>query len=114
LLSQIRELDLARIDDWVEQLAKGTPDPVAATQDVGLVPSHSPEPCKPAPRRKYRETIVLGEKLISQGKVAAVTIAGRQGTRLASNGPNGDLPISPIKQETLFRLFAETIQTVTR
>ncbi len=112
LLSQIRELDLRQIDDWVEHLVKGTPAPPVATADFEPAPSYSPEPTDPAEQRKYREAIELGEKLISQGKVAALTVAGGQGTRLGFNGPKGDFPISPVRLKTLFRIFAETIQAV--
>ena len=46
--------------------------------------------------------------------MAALVVAGGQGTRLGFDGPKGNFPISPIKQKTLFRIFAETIQAVTR
>jgi UDP-N-acetylglucosamine/UDP-N-acetylgalactosamine diphosphorylase len=114
LLDQIRELDLAKIDDWVEHLVKNTPAPAVATKDFKPAPSYSPEPRNAAQRRKYKDAIELGEKLISQGKVAALTVAGGQGTRLGFDGPKGSFPISPIKHKTLFRLFAETIQAITQ
>jgi len=112
LLAQIRELDLAKIDDWVEHLVRGTPAPAVATQDFEPAPSYGPEPQGPEQQRKYRAAIELGEKLISQGKVAALTVAGGQGTRLGFDGPKGNYPISPIQHKTLFRIFAETIQAV--
>jgi len=112
LLDQIRELDLGKIDDWVEHLVKGTPAPALATTDFEPAPSYSPEPSDPAQRRKYNEAVDLGEKLISHGKVAALTVAGGQGTRLGFDGPKGNFPISPVQHKTLFRIFAETIQAV--
>lgn len=114
LLDEIRELDLAKIDDWVEHLVKGTPAPPVATEDFEPAPSYSPEPHDPAQRRKYRKAIELGETLISQGNVAALTVAGGQGTRLGFDGPKGNFPISPVRHKTLFRIFAETIQAVAR
>jgi UDP-N-acetylglucosamine/UDP-N-acetylgalactosamine diphosphorylase len=108
LLDQIRELDLAKIDDWVEHLVKGAPAPAVATQDFEPAPSYSPEPRNPAQRRKYREAIELGEKLIAQGKVAALTVAGGQGTRLGFDGPKGNFLISPSGIRRCFA-FAETI-----
>jgi UDP-N-acetylglucosamine/UDP-N-acetylgalactosamine diphosphorylase len=112
LLDQIRELDLAQIDEWIEHLVKGAPVPEVATRDFKPAPSYNPEPTDSEQRRKYREAIELGEKLISQGKVAALTVAGGQGTRLGFDGPKGNLPISPVRNKTLFRIFAETIQAV--
>ena len=73
-----------------------------------------PSRATPPQRRKYQEAIELGEKLISQGKVAALIVAGGQGTRLGFDGPKGNFPISPVKHKTLFRIFAETIQAVTQ
>jgi UDP-N-acetylglucosamine/UDP-N-acetylgalactosamine diphosphorylase len=114
LRDEIRELNLAKVDDWVERLVKGAPEPPVTHRDFEPATSYSPEPRNPAQRRKYKEAIELGEKLISQGKVAGMVVAGGQGTRLGFDGPKGDFPISPIKQKTLFRLFAETIQAVTQ
>lgn len=51
--------------------------------------------------------LVLGKKLIAEGKVAALLIAGGQGTRLGFKGPKGLYPISQVKGKTLFQLFAE-------
>ncbi len=46
--------------------------------------------------------------------MAALTVAGGQGTRLGFDGPKGNFPISPVRHKTLFRIFAETIQAVAR
>jgi UDP-N-acetylglucosamine/UDP-N-acetylgalactosamine diphosphorylase len=114
LLNQIRELDLARIDGWIEELVKQAPAPAVATQDFAPAPSYAPQPRDTTQQRKYKEAIDLGENLIARGKVAALTVAGGQGTRLGFDGPKGNYPISPIRHKTLFRLFAETIQAVSR
>ncbi|MCX5644286.1 MAG: UDPGP type 1 family protein [Phycisphaerae bacterium] len=114
LLGQIRELDLAKVDEWVERLVQSAPELPVARRDFEPATSYGPEPRSPAERRKYKEAIDLGEKLISRGKVAAMVVAGGQGTRLGFDGPKGNFPISPIKQKTLFRIFAETIQAVTQ
>ncbi|MHC4806876.1 MAG: UTP--glucose-1-phosphate uridylyltransferase, partial [Planctomycetota bacterium] len=56
----------------------------------------------------------FGRKLISTGKVAAFVVAGGQATRLEFDGPKGDFPISPVKNKTLFQIFAETITAVSQ
>jgi UDP-N-acetylglucosamine/UDP-N-acetylgalactosamine diphosphorylase len=56
----------------------------------------------------------LGKELIHQGKVAAFVVAGGQGTRLGFDGPKGDFPISPIKNKTLFQIFAEYIAAASK
>jgi UDP-N-acetylglucosamine/UDP-N-acetylgalactosamine diphosphorylase len=46
--------------------------------------------------------------------VAAFVVAGGQGTRLGFDGPKGNFPISPVKNKTLFQIFAETIAAVSK
>lgn len=56
-----------------------------------------------------REARVAGLELIRSGKVAALTVAGGQGTRLGFDGPKGTLPIGPASGRTLFEVFADQI-----
>jgi len=51
-----------------------------------------------------------GEAALSAGRVAAFTVAGGQGTRLGYDGPKGTFPVTPVKQKTLFQVFAEKIK----
>jgi UDP-N-acetylglucosamine/UDP-N-acetylgalactosamine diphosphorylase len=113
LLAQVNDLDLDSIDEWVATLVKGQPQP-PIQHDFEPAQSYSLVPTTSDLKRKYAQAIELGEKLISQGKVAALTVAGGQGTRLGFDGPKGNYPISPIKNKTLFRIFAETIAAVSR
>ncbi|MFZ9914271.1 MAG: UTP--glucose-1-phosphate uridylyltransferase, partial [Phycisphaerales bacterium] len=50
-----------------------------------------------------------GEDLLRQGKVAAFTVAGGQGTRLGWKGPKGTYPATVVTGRPLFRVFAEQI-----
>lgn len=54
--------------------------------------------------------IKKGEELLRAGRVAALVVAGGQGTRLGFHGPKGTLPITPIKKKSFFQLFAEKIK----
>jgi len=74
--------------------------------------SYTAKPADPQQQQKYRQAVKIGEKLIAEGKVAAFVVAGGQGTRLGFDGPKGDFAISPIKNKTLFQIFAETIAAV--
>ena len=108
LLTQLSSLDWPKIDDYVADCVKNPP---SVKLPADLAP---PEfyPARPKNRRqqgKYTQARELGEKLISAGKVAAFVVAGGQGTRLGFDRPKGDLPITPVKNKTLFRIFAETI-----
>ena len=53
-----------------------------------------------------------GEQLIAAGKVAAVVVAGGQGTRLGIDGPKGCVRVTPVKGKSLFQVFAEQIRAV--
>ena len=62
----------------------------------------------------YNKAFKHGEVLIRNGKTAAFTVAGGQGTRLGYDGPKGTLPVSPIKKKPLFQLFAEQILGISK
>lgn len=55
---------------------------------------------------KYFE---IGKKIVSEGKMGTIIIAGGQGTRLGFNGPKGIFPISNIKHKSLFQILAEKV-----
>ncbi|OHB63138.1 MAG: hypothetical protein A2Y77_07905 [Planctomycetes bacterium RBG_13_62_9] len=114
LLEQIEALDWSRICRWVETLVKHSPDRVVRDLDFEPAPSYSPRPRHDAELQKYSRAIRLGNELISAGTVAALLVAGGQGTRLGFKGPKGNYPISPVKGKTLFQIFAETIGAVSQ
>ena len=113
LLAQIRRLDFTRIDDWVAKYVKKH-DFTAIPADFAPAPYYSLSPADAEQKRKYAEAVKLGKHLISAGKVAAFVVAGGQGTRLGFDGPKGDFPISPVKNKTLFQIFAETIAAISK
>jgi len=55
---------------------------------------------------------ILGESLIYKNKIAVLIVAGGHGSRLGFNGPKGMFPISPIKNKSLFQLFAESVRAL--
>ncbi len=73
----------------------------------------------PIPKNKQQkqdaeEAKKIGEKLLTEGKVGAILVAGGQGTRLGFNGPKGLFKIGPISGKTLYQLFAERIYELTK
>ena len=112
LLGQIQDLDLTQIPVWVREIVTGEPEPAVLESDFEPAPAYGPHPRTDAERQKYAGAIELGKELISAGKVAGFVVAGGQGTRLGFDGPKGNYPISPIKNKTLFEVFAETIKAV--
>ena len=60
----------------------------------------------------YAKARRLGRSLIAEGKVAAFTVAGGQGTRLGVDGPKGAVEVTPVGNRSLFAIFAETVRAV--
>ncbi|MHC4609728.1 MAG: UTP--glucose-1-phosphate uridylyltransferase [Planctomycetota bacterium] len=110
LLSQIDSIPWSHLDPLVESHVRNKPeDPAPANLDPPVVYPCQPEAGEVA---SYRDATVLGDELIRAGKVAAFTVAGGQGTRLGFEGPKGAVTISPVREKTLFQLFAETVVAV--
>ena len=57
---------------------------------------------------KYYERI--GKKAIEEGKLAAVTMAGGQGTRLGHDGPKGTYDIGLDSHKSLFELLCDSLK----
>jgi UDP-N-acetylglucosamine/UDP-N-acetylgalactosamine diphosphorylase len=51
----------------------------------------------------------MGKRLLSEGKVGCLIVAGGQGSRLSFVKPKGFHPVTLIKEKCLFQLFAEKI-----
>ena len=99
LLDHLAELDLPL-------LAKLASDTAKASEDGGsLEPPETVDASDPA----ALERRTAGEALLRDGKVAAFTVAGGQGTRLGWNGPKGTFPATVVTGKPLFRVFAEQI-----
>ncbi len=108
LLAQISQLDFAQLGRWREEFVLST-SPFKLPDKLAPAPFYAHQPSDAEQRGKYDQASQLGDKLISQGKVAAFVVAGGQGTRLGFDGPKGNFPISPVKNKTLFQIFAEGI-----
>ena len=113
LLTQIGNLDFLQIDDLITNYIRKSAS-AAVDFDLAPAPFYSSEPIDADQRLKYSQAQDLGTSLISSGKVAAFVVAGGQGTRLGFDGPKGNFPISPVKNKTLFQLFAETIAAASK
>lgn len=110
LLLQIERLDFTEIDRWIANYIK-KPVTAAISAEIAPAPFYHFSPDREH-KRKYAQARELGKELISAGKVAAFVVAGGQGTRLGFDGPKGNFPISPVKNKTLFQIFAEIIAAI--
>ena len=112
LVAQVAAIDfdlLARlVEDHVTgsgpQAAMGSLEPA---EPIAL-PSNGAER---AARQRARD---IGEEALRSGQVAALVVAGGQGTRLGYDGPKGTFPASPIVGKSLFQLHAEKLLATSR
>ena len=101
LLAQIATLDPKSLAGCAEALRKGVEIPDSSK---GAAP-------KVAVLRgaKLAEAVAVGEKELKAGRVAALLVAGGQGSRLGYDGPKGCYSIGPITDAPLFYFHARKI-----
>jgi UDP-N-acetylglucosamine/UDP-N-acetylgalactosamine diphosphorylase len=111
----LADLDLCDLEAVSALVRDHLDSPSQAASYADLEPV-APLPCRPDLDQVggYADAVRLGREWIAAGKVAALTVAGGQGTRLGFDGPKGMFPISPVRHKTLFQLFAESLQAVAR
>ena len=103
LLAQADLIDFSNLSRLIKQAASGKDEkyegkleaPDVITLDQRL--------------EKDEEAKQIGEAALAAGEVAAVLVAGGQGTRLGYDGPKGMYPVTPIKKKSLFQLHAEKL-----
>jgi UDP-N-acetylglucosamine/UDP-N-acetylgalactosamine diphosphorylase len=113
LLNQIEQLEFNRIEENINRYVK-KPASSGLPKNFSAAPAYPAVPETAEQKEKYSRAKQVGTELISNGKVAAFVVAGGQGTRLGFDGPKGDFAISPVKNKTLFQLFAEQIAAAGR
>ena len=82
--------------------------------DLQPAPFFPLEPRNAAEADYYVQADIAGAGALSSGAVAAITVAGGQGSRLGFEGPKGTYPIAPVSGKTLFQYFAESIASASR
>ncbi len=113
LAAQLAEVDLEEIGRLVDTLVKGSGE--AAIDFRRLEPApFVPLPESGGDAALWNECRAAGEEALRAGRVAAFTVAGGQGTRLGYDGPKGTFPVTPVRQATLFQVFAEKILCAAR
>ena len=103
LLNQIRNINF----ELVKKLYDSTKEQKVNVEDK-ITPIDYLDKYKLNDQYKYYENI--GKKAIREGKLAAVTMAGGQGTRLGHNGPKGTYDIGLDSHKSLFELLADNLK----
>ncbi len=103
LLKQIKMIDF----DLANKLYDTTKGQKVNTSDE-ITPIDYLDKYKLNDQYKYYESI--GKKAIKEGKLAAVTMAGGQGTRLGHSGPKGTYDIGLDSHKSLFELLSDNLK----
>jgi UDP-N-acetylglucosamine/UDP-N-acetylgalactosamine diphosphorylase len=105
LLGQLRSLDLEELQRLYAQRDEAFALPAAERiQPVPVVRIGGIDP----------QTRRLGEESLRRGEVAALVVAGGQGTRLGFDHPKGMFPIGPVTDKSLFQIHAEKVLALNR
>ncbi len=103
LLSEIQGIDFDLIDSLYKKTKKGN--------DLS---NDKIEPIEYVDKLKlngyYKDLENIGKKAILEGKLAAVTMAGGQGTRLGHTGPKGTFDIGLDSHKSLFELLSDYLR----
>ena len=104
LLEQIKNIDF----DLIKSLYDTTQNITTEIQDAEIKPIEFLDKEKLYDDyKKYKE---IGEKAIRTKKLAAVTMAGGQGTRLGHDGPKGTYDIGLESHKSLFELLSDGLK----
>jgi UDP-N-acetylglucosamine/UDP-N-acetylgalactosamine diphosphorylase len=105
LVGQLAGIDLAEL----EALYRRKDEPHAV-----LPPRERIAPIPVQPAAVPAATRAVGEDALRRGEVAALLVAGGQGTRLGSDRPKGLYPVGPVSRAPLFRVHAEKVLALSR
>ena len=101
-LAQLHNIDLERsLRAWSQAPIKKAeePDPTQASAIDGTNLQND----------ELSEFSRQGERILAKGRIAVLTVAGGQGTRLGHVGPKGTCKCTPLSEKSLFQLFAENL-----
>lgn len=108
LAAQIDEIDFDNLAELIPQYVLKQPD-TTIPSDLTPPPYYAAEPKDYLIKPYYDEAVETGRQLLCEGKVAFLTVAGGQGSRLGFDGPKGTYPITPVAHKSFFQYFGETI-----
>ena len=104
LLDQILTIDFAQIEELYKNVNK-----VVNFKEAKIDPIDYVEKAKLTEEESAKYT-KLGLEAIKANKLAAVTMAGGQGTRLGQNGPKGTFNLGLSSNKTIFEILCDTLK----
>jgi len=112
LMEQLRQVDLDGLRALIADVRAGRINPAPPGRPE--LPDYIRLPNTPEETSARERARAAGERLLRAGKVAAVMVAGGQGTRLGFDAPKGTYPIGPVSDRSLFQIHAERILATRR
>ena len=103
LLEQIENIDFELINSLYDKTKKENKNEDAKIEPIDFIDKYKLN-------ENYKHYEEIGEKAIRAGKLAVVTMAGGQGTRLGHNGPKGTFDIGLDSHKSLFELLLDYIK----
>ncbi len=110
--SQLKAFDLEQLKLLSQQYVLNKPI-VKIPDKIESVKMYSRSP-KEEDKDLYERAEARGRELVKALKVGAFLVAGGQGTRLGYDGPKGEYCVTPIKEKSLFQVFAEQLRAHSR
>ena len=104
LMEQVARIDFEQVNRLFE-ITKGVP--VLGDSKIEPIPYVDTLKLTDEEKNKYIEE---GERIIKEGKLAVVTMAGGQGTRLGHNGPKGTFDLGLDSHKSLFEILCDTFK----
>ena len=111
LLSELQSIDLGRLRHLWKTAGRATP---AVNATAAPLKNLVPRAQSPADRLRGERARHAGEEWLQQGKVAALLVAGGEGSRLGFNHPKGAFPIGPVSGRSLYQILAERVAALCR
>lgn len=103
-LNSILTIDFKRIKELYEERNK-----TATYAESKIEPIEYVDKSKMS-EEEYEECLKIGTELIKSGKLAIVTMAGGQGTRLGHSGPKGTFDLGLDSHKSIFEILTDTIK----
>lgn len=112
LETELDAVDFETIQSVLESVKTQSADTSQKPSKASI--AHAParvvwQPASQEDRDNLAAAEAIGQQLLADGKVAVVTVAGGQGSRLGFDHPKGMFPIGPVTDRSLFQIFAEQI-----
>ncbi|MFG0283233.1 MAG: UTP--glucose-1-phosphate uridylyltransferase [Phycisphaerales bacterium JB039] len=113
LRAQIEAIDLQALPGLIQRFVRSRPGE-EELESLAPAPYYPVDPARPPRQWDAGAARAAGMRLLGEGKVGALTVAGGQGTRLGFDGPKGCFPGGAVSQKPLFAVFADAIAAAGR